>query len=279
MFKFFFKKNFCDVWDNMYHVFLVNLIYLAVMVGLYFLGSLVFKIDSESSIGNLSIAFFLYIIVASIILSIFVFAEGENAASVANFDTPRMSSFFKNIPSVLLDGLLFGLMVGFLINVSIISIPYYHSIWRPEDGSEGSFMGLLLMAVVFWFLIIFALALQWFIPIRFLMKNSFGKCLKKSLIIFFDNPLFTIGVAFVNFLNLILTVVTFGLMPSWSGILITNTNALRLRLYKYDWLEVNPDLSPKEMKDVPWDELLAKDKKILGPRKIKSFIMPWKEDR
>ena len=62
-----------------------------------------------------------------------------------------------------------------------------------------------------------------------------------------------------------------------TGIMITNMNAFRLRMYKYDWLEVNPDLTMEERKDVPWDALIAKDKKTLGPRPLKSFIFPWKE--
>lgn len=279
MFKFFFKKNFCDVWDNLLHVFLVNLIYLVLLTGLFFLGTFVFKIDDSASSGGLNLAFFGYVVFVAVVISVFAFAEGENAVRIANFDSPKFSLFFTSIPKVFPYAALFGVLTGLLINVAIFSMPYYRSLWQPADGSEGSLIGLFLMAVVFWFLLICILALQWFLPVKMLMKNGFAKCIRKSLILFFDNPLFTIGLAFVNLLNLILTVVTFGLMPSITGIVITNTNALRLRLYKYDWLEVNPDLTPKEQKDVPWDELLAKDKKLLGPRKIKSFIMPWKNDR
>lgn len=109
------------------------------------------------------------------------------------------------------------------------------------------------------------------------MKNGFFKCLKKSYLLLLDNLGFTFALALVNFLNLLITLFTFGLCPGLTGIIITNMNALRLRMYKYDWLEVNPGLSMQERKDVPWDELLAKDKKTLGPRPLKSFIFPWKE--
>ena len=88
---------------------------------------------------------------------------------------------------------------------------------------------------------------------------------------------FSIAVAFINFLNVLITVFTLGLIPGISGLQLTVTNALRLRLYKYDWYEVNPGMTSKQRKDVPWDELIAADVQTLGPRTWKSFIMPWKE--
>ena len=108
------------------------------------------------------------------------------------------------------------------------------------------------------------------------MNNGFLKCLKKCYIITFDNLGFTLGLTFLNIAHLLLTVITLGITPGLTGITITNTNALRLRLYKYDWLEVNPELSNKEKKRVPWNELLARDKEILGPVTFKTFIKPWK---
>ena len=74
-----------------------------------------------------------------------------------------------------------------------------------------------------------------------------------------------------------LTIITFGLIPGLNGINLTCTNALRLLLYKYDWIEVNPTLTRKEQKDVPWDDLLVNDRRTLGPRTLRSFIFPWKD--
>jgi hypothetical protein len=55
-------------------------------------------------------------------------------------------------------------------------------------------------------------------------------------------------------------------------------NALRLRLYKYDYLEAHPEIkTAKERRIIPWDELIQEDKDALGPRSFKSFIFPWKE--
>lgn len=147
----------------------------------------------------------------------------------------------------------------------------------PLDGSEGSITGLIMMACVFWVVVIASLALQWVLPIRSLMHNKFRKCLKKSFIIFFDNPFFSIGVALVNILNIVITLVSMGILDGPATIAITSTNALKLRLYKYDWLEVNPGLTKAQRKQVPWEDLLVKEKRLLGKRTFRSLIYPWKE--
>ena len=65
-----------------------------------------------------------------------------------------------------------------------------------------------------------------------------------------------------------------------SGITIGNTNALRILLYKYDYLEEHPELrTKKERRCIPWNELIREDKEILGPRKLRSFLFPWKDDQ
>ena len=109
------------------------------------------------------------------------------------------------------------------------------------------------------------------------MGNNFVKCLKKSYILFFDNTWLTIKMGLVGLLNIAISIFFFFFFCSFNGMMLCNTNALRLLLYKYDWYEVNPGMSKAERKDIPWDELLKKDKKTLGPRKFNSFFFPWKE--
>jgi len=111
-----------------------------------------------------------------------------------------------------------------------------------------------------------------------LMHNNFKKCLKKCFIVFFDNTGFSIFMAFYNLVMIVLSVFFVGFVPSLAGILIADTNAMRLRLYKYDYLEEHPELkTKKERKQIPWEELLYDDKETLGPRNFKSFFFPWRE--
>ena len=276
MFKFFLKKNFADVWDNLFHLIFINLILLvaAVLVALAVLGLNSIPVD----VGKRNLILFVGILLLSGLYHVLVLAEGTNLEKVSNYGASKVGVYFSSIASSFKDGMLFGMLVGMFVIVALVSIPYYVRIWIPMDGSKGSLMGLFCMGLIVWIEIISILALQWFMPIRNLMHNNFLKCVKKSYIIFFDNVRFSIAVAFVNLLNILITIFTLGLIPGLSGMQLTLTNALRLRLYKYDWYEVNPGMSKEQRKDVPWEDLIAGDKQILGPRGWKSFIFPWKEN-
>lgn len=227
--------------------------------------------------GWKNILTFISFFIACAFAFVFIFAESDNCAKIANFESSSFKNYFQQIVPSIKIGALFGLVVAALVSVFVVCIPYYFRMWVPADGSKGTIVGLLLMAVVFWFVVISMLALQWFIPIHSLMHNNFKKCLKKSYIIFFDNPGFSVVVALNNLLLLVITVICLGTLPGVSGLILANTDALRLRLYKYDWLEVNPGMTKEQRKEVPWEELIANDKETLGPRKFKSFIFPWKE--
>ena len=77
-----------------------------------------------------------------------------------------------------------------------------------------------------------------------------------------------------------LSVLLIGLTPSIGGISIAKQNALRIRLYKYDYLEEHPELkTKKERRQIPWEELIYEDRETLGPRKLRSFLFPWKDDQ
>ncbi len=275
MFKFFFKKNFADIWDNLFHLLIVNLTYL-VLIGLCIFTVIgIGKLNLDEA--KRTLAYILAVMVLCPLFSVFIMAEGGNCEKISVYDQPKLRYYFASIKTSLKDGILFGLFIGLIICVSWVSLPFYFNIWLPSGETHGNFIGILMMAMVFWAELISLLALQWFMPVRNLMHNNFRKCLKKSYIIFFDNVGFTIGLALVNLLNIIITVFTLGLLPGFSGIQLTSTDALRLRLYKYDWYEVNPGMTKAQRKEVPWDDLLANDKKLLGKRNFKSFLFPWKE--
>ena len=273
MFGFFFKKNLCDVWDNLFYVVVCNFFSLIALFVSYLI--FMFAYSSPFSGEIRAVLIFASVMIDSILICSVGFAAGKNAAKIANFDAPRYSEFFKEFLASFKSGALFGLFAGALICIAAVSLPFYFKMWK----SSGSYVWFVFMVLIFWFLVTTFFALQWFLPVKSLMNNGFKKCLKKSYIIFFDNIGFTFALSFVNLLNLLLTVFTFGLYPGMTGIVITNTNALRILLYKYDWIEVNPDLSAKERKNVPWNDLLAKDRKLLGPRTLKGFFFPWKENK
>ncbi|MBP5156800.1 MAG: hypothetical protein ILP18_02880, partial [Treponema sp.] len=219
----------------------------------------------------------LALLLCCMILGVLFFAEGDNALKIANFEGPKLAKYFGSIVHSIKDGALFGLYMAFVAAVAIVSIPYYFRVWVGNEGQTGSLLGLLMMSLVFWFIVITLLALQYFLPIRSIMHNDFRKCLKKCYMIFFDNTLFTIGLGFLNLVNIAVMIFSLGILNGPATISVTCTEALRLRLYKYDWYEVNPGLTKEERKEVPWEDLIANDRKLLGPRRWKSFLFPWKE--
>lgn len=266
MLKFFFQKNFCDGWDNIFSLLIPNAISIILGIGTYLAVGAVARVNVMISL--------LVLIVCCGVIMISIFAWGGNAKKIADFDAPSLANYFKSFPHVLVRGFLFGALIGTLVVVSSIAIPYYLRMFK-----SGNLLGLLFVALLFWFLLVCAIALQWFLPLAFLQEgNTFRKCLKKSFIIFFDNPGFSFVMGLYNLILLVVSLFLFFIMPGTSGITLSQMNALRLRLYKYDWLEENPDIAADKDKrcEVPWDKLIAEDKETLGPRNLQSFIFPWK---
>ena len=273
MYGFLFKKNFCDGWDNLFSVVITNVLFLICMVGVVLLSSFV-----TTRLDNNTTDMVFYLIQSGIlflgiyIFNIFDFAYGELAQKIANFEGIHFYDFFKRIPHVLLDALLFSIMIIVVVFVSVYSIHFYII-------QQQTLIGLFIGALLFWLDIFLALALQWFIPIRNTFHNKFGKCLKKCFIILMDNTGFSIIMALYNLVLLALSVLPIGFFPSVAGISIAKHNAFRLRMYKYDYLEEHPELKTmKERRKIPWEELIYEDREALGPRKLRSFLFPWKEE-
>lgn len=276
MYGFLIKKSFCDDWDNLLTVFLVNAIYVLAILGaatgsagLTNIFSAVDEIKAYQVVILAAIALFTFFV-----MNIIAFAFGELSAKIADFNGTSIIAFFKEIPGVLKDAILFSLMVLAITFISGFSIYFYMF-------ASGSRIGLFVGALLFWIDVLLVLSLQWFIPLRSLMHNDFGKCLKKCFIIFFDNTGFSILVFLHTVLMTVLSIFPFfGIFPGIAGIEINKANALRIRMYKYDYLEEHPELkTKKERKNIPWEELIFEDREILGPRKLRSFLFPWKEEK
>ena len=271
MFKFFLKKNFCDGWDNFFFLVISNAITILLLVGSYF------ALKAADSFG--SYALLLGFVLCSGVLSVSLFAWGANAAKIADFRSPSFGMFFSALRSVWKIGFAFGVLVSAVLVLVRIAVAYYLTMYFKE----GSLLGLIITAALGWFVLVSAIALQYFIPLYFLQENNgFKKCLKKSFLIFYDNVGFSLELFFVNAVLFFLSCVTFMIVPGLNGIVLSSTNALRLRLYKYDWIERMSETDPEFEKnhdkrnEVPWEELLAEDIESLGPRKLGSFIFPWK---
>ena len=273
MYGFLFKKNFCDGWDNLFSVVVTNVLFLVSMVGVILLSSFV---TNRLGDNTTDMAFYLIqtgiLFLGIFIFNIFDFAYGELSQKIANFEGVHFLDFFKRIPSVLLDAFLFSLLIVAIVFVSVYSLSFYIL-------EQQTMIGLFVGALLFWIDIFIALAFQWFAPLRSTFHNKFGKTLKKCFIILMDNTGFSIIMALYNLVLFALSILPIGFFPSMAGVSISKHNALRLRMYKYDYLEEHPELkTPKERRQIPWEELIFDDREALGPRKLRSFLFPWKEE-
>ncbi|MDR3284529.1 MAG: hypothetical protein LBS97_05065 [Treponema sp.] len=260
MFLFCLKKNFCDGWDNIFLLLVVNLLIVILAMAAYF--------AIAAAVIHQALMLAGFVLFLCVIL-IPVFAFGSLASRVAAFKSVTMGEFFAQFARVWKDAVRFALIIAALVIIGVVALPFYLRM--------GTLLGIALGAVIFWFFLISVMAFQWFIPLRFLMNDSFLKSLKKSYIIFFDNTAFSVCYFFYQLALIALSVIVFFLLPSFAGIVLAQTNALRLMLYKYDWFEANPQEAAKKKRHIPWDELLAEDRESLGPRSLRSFIFPWKD--
>ena len=117
------KKSFCDGWDNLFTVFVTNII--TVLLG--FAMALGFVKVAQT---GLDLVADLILIVSCIIISLFAFAYGECAAKMAVFESVKITDFFKAIPGCIKDGALFGLLVSV---AAILSFFAFLPIFQPTD--------------------------------------------------------------------------------------------------------------------------------------------------
>jgi hypothetical protein len=118
------------------------------------------------------------------------------------------------------------------------------------------------------------LSAQYFFPIQSRLDRKFRKIFRKTFLVFFDNPGFSIGLLICALIVVTISAFTALLLPGLATVLLWWNVAFKLRLYKYDWIEQNPGANRRK---VPWDALLVADRERVGKRTLRGMIFPWKE--
>ena len=274
MFGLFFKKCFFGVWDNLFFVIISNFIMLLGFAAAFAIAlSQVFL----PSFGVFYAVHILLELAGAAVAGIVLFSYATCAKKIASFETPRYGEFFRGFISHAKTGALFGFLAGLVVEILRVAVPFYVKLWRDNRGSMLEIVSLIVLVIIFWVVVTAVLSIQYFYAVYSLMGNNFKKCLRKCLILFFDNMGFSVKMFFLNLFNVAVSVPLMLVLPGIAAVMQTQVCALKVLLYKYDWIEVNPDLSPKERKMVPWSQLLQKERKLIGIRSIKSFFFPWKD--
>ena len=258
MFGFLIKKSFFDLWDNFLAAVLANLGFIVVL-------SIPLTLPSMLNFGGAVLS--LAVLFLGIIL-IFVYLGGIYALAkeITDYQAPTWLVFVDGIRASLPTTLILGGIV--LVHLFLISIGV------PVYSSFGNIYGLIALALLFWMSVIWLLSAQYILPVRGRLDKDIRKILKKSFLLSFDNTFFTIAMASGAVFIMGISIFTALLFPGIMGLAIWHHTAVKLRLYKYDYLEEHPD-EPRNA--IPWDALLYDDRERVGKRTLRGMIFHWKE--
>ena len=258
MVGFFIKKAFFDGWDNLIGLVLFNLIYIAlIFAGLW----------GSSYLTALS-PMLSFVLLAVVLLAYSLIAGGTAAvvSNYSNYQRDSWNAFRGGIVRNIRHSLLFFAM-NFLFFMNIILImPFYMSM--------GNIVGIAAVVVMAWIEIFLALAVAYYFPLMNLLPGDRPlKTLRKCLIIIGDNLGFTFFLVLYRLFMLVMSVLTMGLVPGVTGAQLAEQDAMKLLMFKYDYLDENKGADRKHL---PWEDLLYDEKEKVGPRSLKNMIFPWK---
>lgn len=207
----------------------------------------------------------LILIVGVVALAVLCGAASRMTGDIADYKQPGFAEFFGYVKESWANSLLGAGLLAVYLGVVSVAFGFY--------AGKGV-IGWLAMGLLFWVTVAALLSAQYFFPIQSRLDRKFRKIVRKSFLLFFDNTLFTIGLMIVALVIFAASAFTAFLLPGIATIALWWNVALKLRLYKYDWLEQNPGADRRK---VPWDALLIDDRERVGKRTLKGMIFPWKE--
>jgi uncharacterized membrane protein YesL len=257
MFGFLIKKAFFDMWDNLFRVLIMNLGYIAILAILFLLAPLFVSLPG--------------LFIATIFLGVALFAVytgcvSRMCAEIADYRQPGFADFFRFLRESLPSSLFLAFTVGVYGLIVSVAFRFY--------GGMKSIAGPLAVALLFWVTVAAVLAAQFYFPIQSRLDRKFRKIARKSFLVLFDNPGFSIGLSICALIVLVVSAFTALLLPGFATVLLWWNVAFKLRLYKYDWIEKNPG---ENRRRVPWDALLVEDRERVGKRTLRGMIFPWRE--
>ena len=252
------KKWFFDYWDNFFLFGLINIGFL-VLIALPLYGTLPFA-ETAPLLG---------LVISSIgimILFMYTGAVHKIAFLVAKYQKPEWKDFFQSFKPMIKPSLLIGALWLFVAITLFFVFPFYLSL--------ESILGVGALAFLFWMTILWTLASQYFFPVYCQLDQQLAKTLRKSFILFFDNGGFSFFMLVFKVIILGLSGFTAFLMLGPGSIILMSEVMVKLRLYKYDYLEENPEVKRSQ---IPWRVIMMEDDERVGKRTLRGMIFPWKE--
>ncbi|RKX75855.1 MAG: hypothetical protein DRP87_13505 [Spirochaetes bacterium] len=257
MIGFLIKKWFFDLWDNLFRLILINLGFIFLMGVLVYL-PYIFRFSTLLS--------YIGLVIGIVGLNIYAGASSLLCRDIADYKSPGFNEFPGYVKEIWKQAVVLSVITIVQFFILTVVMPFYFTM--------GGVPGLFAISVLFWINIFWWLVGQYYFPVRARLDSEIRKILKKCFIIFFDNTGFSVFLGIFSIVTFLLSIFTAFLLPGMGSILLLHQVALKLRLYKYDYLEKNPGA---KRKNIPWEVLLIEDKERVGTRTLKGMIFPWKE--
>lgn len=245
------------MWDNLALVFFLNIGFVLIIAGC--------KLLTIQTISNILPLWLLVAFLINTLFSLYCGVVSCICRTIANnekFELAKVTAYFKKtaLSSLQLSAVVFVYMAAILASFS-----FY--------GSQSLFVSRIAVYFIFWINLIVIFSLQFFYAFQSAYGGSAVETAKKSFAFFMDNKGFSLIIFIGSLLIILLSTVTIFVMFGLTTILLWLNVAVKLRMYKYDFLEENPDAS---LKDINWYRLLKKDRIALGRRTFRSLLYPWK---
>jgi hypothetical protein len=257
MLGFLIRKTFFDMWDNLFRIMLMNIGFIAITAYFIIVVPLTVQVPVLFWFARfLGIAMFF----------VYLGAVSRATSDIADYKQPGFSDFLSSLKETYPGSLLIALCVFAFVFVISTAFSFY--------GNLQSMAGPLAVAFLFWVTVVLILAGQFFFPIQARLDRKLRKIVKKSFLVLLDNTVFSLVVFAVTIVIFVISVFIMLIIPGISSILLFWNVALKLRLYKYDYLEQHPT---ENRRKIPWDALLVNDRERVGKRTLKGMIFPWKE--
>jgi len=254
MLRFFLRKTFYEAWDHLFVLAAYNGAALA-LVGLCL--GLPTLVDS-------AVARTAGFVLACLGLSVWSAAACHALAEISNFRAFSFDAVKRGLAWGIRPGLELGAVVAASILLVSILVPFYAAV--------GGFVGLLATSLAFWCFLGLGLTLLYVLPVRVALGGGFVASLKIAFMMVVDAPLGALGLALHGVACVALSPFVAFLLPGPAAALLGTTEATRLRLRRFEWLQAQGGRRSK----TPWAELLAEDDELVGRRSLKELVFPWK---
>ena len=257
MLGFVIKKTLCDMWDNLFHIVLLNL-------GL--LVTIAFLIYIPLFFQDIPSIFFMILFIGIVLVSVYMGAASGMCRDLSDYRSPNFDEFIAHLRKSYTSSLSFAFLNALIILIIYFSLLYL----KASKAPSGRFI----LSGLLWIALIWMGASLYFFAIQSRLDNEFKKIMKKMFLVMFDNLGLTVLLLLLCPLLLIISSFTAFIWPGIASVILLVNVALKLTLYKYDYLKEHPDVRRNE---IPWNELLLDDKEKLGERTLKRILFPWKE--